>query len=91
RINPFWGRGPGGVRFTAVASRVQRLGAAAPGILRGRPRAHVTAENGFTSANAERVELRLDSGFTVDGEIFPGQADERVTITADRRVTFVRA
>lgn len=90
-INPFWGRETGDVRFTALASRVRRLGRAAPGILRGRPGAHVTAENGYTSANAERVELRLDCGFTVDGEIFPCQADEHVTITADRRVTFVRA
>jgi diacylglycerol kinase family enzyme len=90
-INPFWGREPGDVRFTALASRVRRLSRAAPGILRGRPGAHVKAENGYTSANAERVELRLDCGFTVDGEIFPCQTDERVTITADRRVTFVRA
>lgn len=90
-IKPFWGREPGDVRFTALASHVRRLAAAAPGILRGRPGPRVTAENGYTSANAERVELRLDCGFTVDGEIFPCQADERVTITADRRVTFVRA
>jgi hypothetical protein len=90
-INPFWGRESGDVRFTALASRARRLGRAAPGILRGRPGARVTAENGYTSANAGRVELRLDCGFTVDGEIFPCQADERVTITADRRVTFVRA
>jgi hypothetical protein len=90
-INPFWGREPGDVRFTALASRVRRLGRAVPGILRGKPGARVSAENGYTSANADRVELRLDCGFTVDGEIFPCQADERVTITADRRVTFVRA
>jgi len=90
-IDPFWGHEPGGVRFTALASRVRRLGRAAPGILRGRPGAHVTAENGYTSANAERVELRLGCNFTLDGEIFPCQADEHVAITADRRVTFVRA
>jgi hypothetical protein len=90
-INPFWGHEPGGVRFTALASRVRHLSRAALGILRGKPGALVTPGNGYTSANAERVELRLDCGFTVDGEIFPCQTDERVTITADRRITFVRA
>jgi len=91
RMNPFWGHGPGGVRFTSIASSEQRLGRNIPGILCGRPGGHVTPENGFTSENADRVEIRMDCGFTVDGEIFAPEADERVTITADRRITFVRA
>ena len=91
RMNPFWGDGPGGVRFTSLASNASRMRAAVPGILRGRPRPFVTSENGFTSANARRAELRLDSGFTIDGEFFGPMSDEVVTITADRRVTFVRA
>jgi hypothetical protein len=91
RMNPFWGDGPGGVRFTSLASSAPRMRAAVPGILRGRPRPFVTPENGFTSAKPRRAELRLDSGFTVDGEFFEPMSDEVVTITANRRVTFVRA
>lgn len=91
RMNPFWGRGPGGVRFTAMASRGRRLAAAAPGILRGRPRDFVTAENGYTSANAEQVELRIGEGFTIDGEIFGPEPDELVRVVADRRIQFIRA
>jgi hypothetical protein len=90
-INPFWGKGPGDVRFTAVSSEARRFGLAAPGILRGRPRRHVTPENGYTSRNVECAELRLSCGFTIDGEIFPQAGDDVVTLTADRRVTFVRA
>jgi hypothetical protein len=91
RMNPFWGTGPGGVRFTSLASGAHRVRSAVPGILRGKPKSFVKPENGFTSRNAERAELRLDCGFTVDGEFFEPISDEVVTITADRRVAFVRA
>jgi len=91
RMNPFWGDGPGGVRFTSLASNAYRVRAAVPGILRGKPKPFVKPENGFMSAKPKRVELRLDCGFTVDGEFFEPISDEVVTITDDRRITFVRA
>jgi len=91
RMNPFWGDGPGDVRFTSIASNAYRMRSAAPGILRGKPKPFVTPEHGFTSASPKRAELRLDCGFTVDGEFFEPINDEVVTITAGRRVTFVRA
>jgi diacylglycerol kinase family enzyme len=90
-INPFWSQEKGSVRFTSIASGCHRLTAAAPGILRGKPRSFVRPENGYTSRNVETVELRLDSGFTVDGEIVRPRSDEVVRITGDRRVGFVRA
>jgi hypothetical protein len=91
RMNPFWGEGPGGVRFTSLASNSLRMRSTVPGILRGHPKPFVQPENGFTSERPERVELNLDCGFTVDGEIFEPISDEVVSITADRRITFVRA
>jgi hypothetical protein len=91
RMNPFWGDGPGGVRFTCMASNAERKYGAALGVLRGRPRSFVTPETGWTSRNSHRVEMRFDCGFTIDGELFPAEPDEFVTLTADRRVTFVRA
>jgi hypothetical protein len=90
-MNPFWGAGPGPVRFTAVTSNPERFGAAALGILRGHPRPFVTPENGYTSENAQRVSLRMGCGFTIDGEIFAGRPDELVTLAGDRRLTFLRA
>ena len=69
-MNPFWGEGPGGVRITALASRVERLAAAAPGILRGKPQARLTADAGYTSQRVEKAELRIGCGFTIDGELF---------------------
>jgi hypothetical protein len=90
-MNPFWGTGRGPVRFTSIATGAERLAAAAIGILRGRPKPFVTPEAGYTSKNVERAELRFDCGFTVDGEVFAPRPDETVTLTGDRRVTFVRA
>jgi hypothetical protein len=91
RMNPFWGEGAGGVRFSSIASNADRVRAALPGILRGKPKAFVTRDRGYTSECSDRAELRLDCGFTVDGEIFEPVPDEVVKITADRRVAFVRA
>jgi hypothetical protein len=92
RIDPFWGTEEGPVRFTAIGTKVERFATAAPRILWGRTLPErVTPENGYTSRNVERAQLRLDSGFTVDGETFGPHPDEVVSITADHRVTFVRA
>ncbi len=91
RMNPFWGEGPGPVRFTCAASGAKNFAKSAIGMLRGRPKPFVTPEAGYTSKNVECAEMRFDCGFTVDGEIFSPRSDETVTLTGDRRVTFVRA
>jgi len=91
RMNPFWGDGPGAVRLTGIASRATRTFRAAPGILRGRPRAFVTPDNGYESTNAHRVQMGMGCGFTIDGEIFAPEPDEVVDLCADRRLAFVRA
>ncbi len=91
KLNPFWGEGTGGVRFTSIAASAERLARAVPGIVRGRPPAFAKPETGYTSVSAENVALRFDCGFTVDGEIFPERLDEYAEIRADRRITFVRS
>jgi diacylglycerol kinase family enzyme len=91
KINPFWGRENAPVRFTALASGCERTALAAPGILCGKPPSFVKPEVGYTSRNAKEVELRLDAGFTVDGETIPPRSGEIVRITGDRRIRFVRA
>jgi len=90
-INPFWGPEKAPVRFTALESNCKRTGAAAPGILRGKPRAFVRPEAGYTSRNVEVAELRIDAGFNVDGETIPPRSGEIVRISGDRRTRFVRA
>ena len=91
RMNPFWGDESGGVRFTGIAHSAARKAISFPGILAGHPGATVKPEAGYTSRNAERAELQFNCGYTVDGEIFGAVSDESVTLSADRRITFVRA
>lgn len=90
-MRPFWGRGPGGVRFTAISSGAQRLSRAVPGILRGTPRPFVAEESGYLSRNVKCAEMRFDCGFTVDGELVMPEPGCVCTLTADDGVQFVRA
>jgi diacylglycerol kinase (ATP) len=91
RMRPFWGQGPGGVRFTAIASPCERVGTAALGMLRGKPASWVTPDLGYTSRNVEHAEMRMNCGFTVDGELWQPDSDRSVSLTAERVVHFVRA
>jgi len=91
RMRPFWGQGPGGVRFTALAAPCQSFGKAAPGILRGNPPAWVNPKTGYTSRNVDRAELRMSCGFTVDGELWQPDPDRSIALSAERVVHFVRA
>ena len=91
RMRPFWGQGPGGVRFTSVAAPCESIGKASIGMLRGKPADWVTPENGYLSQNVERAEIRMDCGFTIDGERWEPRSDRNIALSADRVVHFVRA
>ena len=88
---PFWGQGPGGVRFTSIATPCKSFGLAAPGLIRGKPADWVTPENGYLSRNVDHAELRMSCGFTVDGELWQPDPDRGVSLTAESVVHFVRA
>lgn len=90
RMQPFWGVGPGGVQFTTIASDGHRIPRSLLGIVRGKPLPFVTEENGYVSRNAKRVDLILDCGFTVDGELFDPAPGRHVALTANHTVQFVR-
>ena len=90
-MRPFWGTGPGTLRTSGVASDAERIGTAAPGILRGRPASWITPEKGYLSQNVRRLDLRMHCGFTIDGELFEGATDQIVSLTAHDCVRFIRA
>jgi len=91
RMRPFWGDGPGGLRFTALAAGVPQLARNALGILRGRPGPQASDAQGYTSRNLRSLRLRMDCGFTVDGELVPPQPDRLVSVSATEPLTFLRA
>jgi len=89
-MRPFWGVEPAPLHLTAVAAGAHRLGAAAAGILRGRPGPQVTPANGYLSRNVHGAELLVDCGLTVDGEMWRPEPGRRVRLSASDTVRFVR-
>jgi len=90
RMRPFWGQGSGGLRFTALAAGVPELARNAFGILRGRPGPLAREQDGYTSRNLRSLRLRMDCGFTVDGELIPPQPDRTLSVSATEPLAFVR-
>lgn len=88
-IRPYWGTEPGRLRYSALAYRPRQLLRAAVPVMRGRPNRFVRPELGYRSHNASRIELHLNSGFTLDGELFDG-AHSRLVLTAEDSVLFLR-
>lgn len=90
-IRPYWGTGPGRVRYGALAYRPRHFLWAVPAVLRGRPNRYSTPENGYTSINADVLELEIDTGFMLDGELFDTAPGTKLRITAPTSVTFLRS
>ncbi len=88
RMNPFWGVEDAPVRFGTVAARLggwRTMMRVLRGLPPGRP------DPGYISHNVHSVTLRMDGGFTIDGELFDPEPGRLVRISADDRVRFVRA
>jgi hypothetical protein len=90
-LNPYWGRGPGPLRFTALGHAPQRAWRAAIPVMRGRPNRHVRPEYGYQSLNSYEVELSIDSGFTLDGELFENDPSTRIRLSAPRNAFYLRS
>ncbi len=89
-IRPFWGRGPGGIRFTALGPGCLRHPKQIARVLRGLvPKGSGEDDALFESRNVEKVELSLDCGISLDGEMFVPQKGRQATLLADHRVRFV--
>ncbi len=91
-VRPYWGTGPGPLRFSAMAERPRHLARAILPALRGRPSPWLRPEHGYHSRNVDEVTLRFDGGFTLDGELFaPTGSERRVVLTARRFAYFLCA
>jgi Diacylglycerol kinase catalytic domain len=86
---PFWNQGKGSIRFTSIAHPPLQLIRSAPKVLYGWRRTTLS-EAHYVSCGAERVALRLDGAFTLDGELFEPVSDQPVLLTATDQLEFVR-
>jgi hypothetical protein len=91
-VSPYWGTGPGPLRFSALRDRPQHLARAIVPALRGRSSPWLTPEHGYRSHNVDEVAITFDGGFTLDGELFEPTGEERcLVLTARRSAYFLRA
>jgi len=89
-VAPFWGAGLGALRLTLVREAPQRFARAIWSALRGRPGALTTPENGYISLNADDIEIRMNGGFVLDGEILELREDQPVRVSAGPELAFLR-
>ena len=90
-LHPFWGSENGPLHYTAVESRPRHLLRALPSIIRGRQSHLATPEDGFFSHNAHEVRLKLDCGFTLDGQMYPPETRaEPVVVQYGGQASFLR-
>ncbi len=89
RMRPFWGAGPGGLHFTAVAPGALRHPLAVTRILTGHAPHRADLDPRYVSRNVEEVRLRMDCGATLDGELFDPMPGRSARLLSDRRVRFL--
>ena len=88
-LDPFWGAGPGTLRFTSVLFPPARLGRALLPMLRGRPRPWMT-QAGYASRRVDRLAIRTACPMVFDGQIITPDPEVPVVLSGDRRVVFLR-
>jgi diacylglycerol kinase (ATP) len=89
-IRPFWGKGPGGIRYTALGPGCLKQPRDIARVLGGKePRGLNADEVVFDSRNVEKVDLVLDCGISLDGEMFAPLPGRRATLVADHRIRFL--
>lgn len=89
KIRPFWGQEEAPIHFTAIAEGAERLLLAPVRIIQGRsPRSDRPAQ-GYLSHNVQQVQLQLDCGLFIDGELFQPKPGRIVRIEADQRLRFI--
>ena len=90
-LYPYWGTEKGPLHFTALRTRPRHLLRALPFILRGRKSNYTTPGNGYFSHNTNEIRLNLDSGFTLDGQLYtPENRQEHTVVKFGARASFLR-
>jgi len=90
-LRPYWGPGNGPLHYTAVEFRPKHLLRTLPYLMRGHNCPSGTQQNGYISEMVHEVRLDIDSGFTLDGELFaPDPLRGTVTVGCGGQVPFLR-
>jgi len=87
-IWPFWGEGPGGLKFLDVDAPPKWLSRALLPALRGKPRPWMH-DAGYQSGVVEDLEVTLAGRFVLDGEFYRPGPDGRLRLEAGPPVEFL--
>ena len=87
-MRPFWGAGPGRLRMTLIEQQCTRFLRTFISIARGHPNRNAVPQSGYISLNADRIQLEMDGGLNLDGEII--QARGAVNIDTTESLRFLR-
>jgi hypothetical protein len=79
-LYPFWGDESGPLHYTALQARPRYFLRALASILRGRRGPYGRPENGYYSHNVREIRLTLDSGFTLDGQLYTPETRQQPTV-----------
>jgi len=88
-IQPFWASGEGPIRLSAIAQEHHKLIRAGTKGLWGRAGGSLSRENGYHSFDAQQVEIGLDTGVTLDGEIIEPK-NGKLVMSSPWTLTFLR-
>lgn len=69
-MHPWWGHEQQPLHCTWIEKSAQGLLRKLASLLRGKPGASATPENGYFSHNTRQLELNMDATFTIDGELY---------------------
>lgn len=89
-LRPYWGQEPAPIHFSILAYGARHPLRAAIGVMRGKPNRFMRPDLGYRSCNAFRIELEIDSGFTLDGELFPADESRPLRLSAEDSALFLR-
>jgi diacylglycerol kinase (ATP) len=90
-LRPYWGPESKPLHYTAVGARPRYFMRVLPSLMRGRQNSRIRPANGYISHNVDEVQLTLDSGFNLDGELFmPDSRQGPVRITCGGEASFLQ-
>jgi hypothetical protein len=87
---PFWGSGPGRLRFTSVRYPPARFAASVLPLLYGKNAERRKLPDGYVSRNTDTVALRMSCPCCLDGEFLDSGGREPIVLSAGPVARFVR-
>jgi diacylglycerol kinase family enzyme len=91
KLRPFYGSESGALHFTAIGDHPKHLLKALPYLAKGQKNAYLTSKNGYHSHNVHEIQVAVNSGFTLDGELFyPVSNGDRIAMSDAGQATFLK-